>query len=200
MKREVAILIFDDVEVLDFTGPFEVFAVTDELSGHLLFDVHTLAPQAGPIRSRNGLTVVPDFTLDSAPRPDMLLVPGGNGSKALLDQPTVLEWIKRHSQSAEVLASVCTGARLLAKTGLLDGLTATTHHECFAELRALAPRAHFREDVRFTDNGQVLTSAGIAAGIDLSLHIVARLLGEETARKTATYMEYPWVNDGGKQR
>ncbi len=200
MKRNVAILLFDDIEVLDFAGPFEVFAVTDELSGYQLFNVHTVAPSPGTLRARNGLKVLPDHTLESAPSPDLLIVPGGNGSKALLNQPAVLDWISRKATKAELVASVCTGARLLAKTGLLDGLRATTHHECFAELRALAPKATFLEDVRFTDNGRILTAAGISAGIDLSLHIVARLHGVETAQKTAAYMEYHWTNDGGLRR
>jgi transcriptional regulator GlxA family with amidase domain len=198
--RTVAILLFDDIEVLDFAGPFEVFAVTDELSGHRLFNVYTVAPSSGPIRARNGLKVVPDHPLASAPQPDLLVIPGGNGSQALLSQPAVLDWISRCSVQAELVASVCTGARLLAKLGLLDGLRATTHHECFAELRALAPRATFLEDVRFTDNGRVLTAAGISAGIDLSLHIVTRLHGVATAQQTADYMEYHWTNDGGLRR
>lgn len=200
MRRTVAILLFDDIEVLDFAGPFEVFAVTDELANYQLFNVLTVASSPGTVRARNGLKIVPDHTLESVPRPDLLIVPGGNGSKALLNQPAVLDWIRRKAPQAELVASVCTGARLLAKAGLLDGLRVTTHHENFAEIRALAPRATVLEDVRFTDNGQVLTAAGISAGIDLSLHIVARLHGAETAQKTADYMEYHWTNDGGLQR
>ncbi len=200
MSRNVSILLFDDIEVLDFAGPFEVFAVTDELSGHQLFNVHTVAFNAGTLRARNGLQVVPDHTLGSAPPPDILVIPGGNGSKALLNQSAVLDWIARAAPQAELVASVCTGARLLAKLGLLDGLRATTHHECFAELRALAPKATFLEDVRFTDNGRILTAAGISAGIDLSLHIVARLHGVDVAQRTADYMEYRWINDGGARR
>lgn len=200
MKRNVSILLFEDVEVLDFAGPFEVFAVTDELSGSQLFNVHTVAPSPGTVRARNGLHVVPDHTLESAPKPDLLVIPGGNGSKALLNQPAVLDWISRGASQAELVASVCTGARLLARLGLLNGLRATTHHECFAELRALAPKATVLEDVRFTDNGRVLTAAGISAGIDLSLHIVARLHGAAVAQKTADYMEYHWTNDGGLRR
>lgn len=200
MRRTVAILLFDDVEVLDAAGPFEVFAVTDELSGYQLFQVQTVALVPGSVRARNGLQFVPDHTLESAPAPDILIVPGGSGSRALLQKPDLLDWLRYHAQRAEVVASVCTGARLLARAGLLDGLRATTHYENIAELAALAPAATLVADRRFVDHGRIATSAGIAAGIDLSLHLVARLHGHETAEKTARYMEYHWRNDGGLQR
>ncbi len=190
MRRTVAILLFDEVEVLDFAGPFEVFAVTDELAGYRLFRVVTVAQEKRAIRARNGLGVNPDHSFADCPPPDILVVPGGNGSKALLKIPAVLAWVRASADAAEVVASVCTGARLLAKTGLLDGLRATTHHENFAELRELAPRATIVEDERFVDTGRILTAGGISAGIDLSLHLVARLHGSATAQKTATYMEY----------
>jgi transcriptional regulator GlxA family with amidase domain len=200
MRRTVVILIFDDVEVLDFAGPFEVFAVTDELSGYQLFNVHTVASSPGTVRARNGLKVVPDHTLESVPRPDLLIVPGGNGTRALLQQPGVIDWIHRKAPKTELVASVCTGSLLLAKAGLLAGLPATTHYQCFDLLREIEPTATVREDVRFTDTDRVLTAAGISAGIDLSLHIVARLQGVAVAQQTADYMEYPWKNDGGLQR
>jgi len=198
--RTVSILIFDDVEVLDFAGPFEVFSVTRELAGNGLFDVHTVAPAPGTIRARNGLKIVPDFTLESTPAPHLLVVPGGNGTRALLNQPGVIDWIRRKAPTAELIASVCTGSLLLAKAGLLAGQPATTHYQCFDLLRELEPTATVREDVRFTDHGRVLTAAGISAGIDLSLHIVARLHGAEIAQQTAHYMEYHWTNDGGLRR
>lgn len=200
MKRHVAILIFEEVEVLDFAGPFEVFAVTNELNGFDAFHTFTVAEIPGSIRARNGLKVVPDFTLESAPAPHLLLVPGGAGTRALLRKPSVLEWIRQRARKAEVVASVCTGALVLAQAGLLHNLRATTHHENFAELAALAPNTDIVKDVRFTDNGQILTAAGISAGIDLSLHIVARIHGVETAQRTAAYMEYRWANDGGAWR
>ncbi|MBL8199456.1 MAG: DJ-1/PfpI family protein [Chromatiales bacterium] len=200
MRRTVAILLFDDVEVLDFAGPFEVFAVTDELSDYRLFQVQTVAPAPGTVRARNGLRIVPDHSLATAPAPDILIVPGGSGSRALLDRSDVLDWIRSRAPRAEVVASVCTGARLLARTGLLDGLGATTHHENIAELAALAPAARWMADRRFVDHGRIATSAGISAGIDLSLHLVARLCSPAIAERTARYMEYPWRNDGGLRR
>jgi len=189
-KRNVALLLFDDVEVLDFAGPFEVFVVTDELRGHDVFNVFTVAESPASIRARNGLVVVPDFMLASAPTPQVLVIPGGAGTRRLLLQPTVLDWIAAKARTAELVMSVCTGALVLGKLGLLDGLRATTHHECFAELRELAPRAEVVEADRFVDKGKILTAAGISAGIDCSLHVVERLLGADAAATTARYMEY----------
>ncbi len=200
MRRNVAILIFPDVEVLDFAGPFEVFAVTDELNEGKLFHTFTVAATPGSIRARNGLKIVPDHTLESAPAPHLLVVPGGAGTRPLLRQPTVLEWVSQRARHAEAVASVCTGALVLAAAGLLSGLRATTHYENFAELAALAPDTEIDRVRRFTDNGRVLTSAGISAGIDLSLHLVARLHGAAIAEQTARYMEYHWRNDGGAAR
>ncbi|MDI1251430.1 MAG: DJ-1/PfpI family protein [Lacunisphaera sp.] len=199
MRRNVAILIFPEVEVLDFAGPFEVFAVTGELNADT-FHTFTVAETPGSIRARNGLKIVPDFTLENAPAPEVLIVPGGAGTRPLLKKPAVLEWIRQRARQAEIVASVCTGSLVLAQAGLLHNLRATTHYENFADLADLAPETEVVEDVRFTDNGQVLTAAGISAGIDLSLHLVSRLLGEPVATRTARYMEYHWRNDGGLVR
>ena len=190
MKRNVAILLFDDVEVLDFAGPFEVFAVTDELRGHDAFNVFTVAENIGTIRSRNGLKVVPHFTREACPQPHVLIVPGGFGTRALLNKTALLEWLRLRTKHAEMLISVCTGALVLAKAGLLEGLRATTHHECFGLLRELAPGTEIVETERFTDNGKILTAAGISAGIDCALYAVERLLGRDAADTTARYMEY----------
>jgi transcriptional regulator GlxA family with amidase domain len=190
MKRNVAILVFDDVEILDFAGPFEVFAVTDELCGHAEFHTYTVSELRATVRAKNGLKIVPDFTLEACPAAQVLVIPGGSGSRALLNRPLLIEWVRKQARSAEVVMSVCTGARVLAKAGLLDGLRVTTHHECIDELRGLAPAAVVEAGVRFTDNGKVSTSAGISAGIDLSLHVVERLLGREVADTTARYMDY----------
>jgi transcriptional regulator GlxA family with amidase domain len=200
MRRNVAILLFPEVEVLDFAGPFEVFAVTDELTQHSLFHVYTVAAQSGTIRARNGLNVVPDHTFASAPPADVLIVPGGIGTRALLNDSSVIKWVRGQAERAAAVVSVCTGSLVLAKAGLLDALDATTHYERFDLLRELAPTARVHEDRRFLDNGKVLTSAGISAGIDVSLHLVARLHGAAAAAKTATYMEYHWRNDAGAQR
>ena len=196
MKRNVAILLFDEVEVLDFAGPFEVFAVTDELRGHDTFNVFTLAESTTAVRARNGLKVVADYALQNqpvgtgCPAPHLLVIPGGFGTRALLEKPALLEWVRTTSQAAELTLSVCTGALVLGKAGLLDGLRATTHHECFDLLRQVAPRTTVVETERFIDNGRILTAAGISAGIDCALHVVERLLGTDAATATARYMEY----------
>jgi len=190
MKRHVAILVFDDVEVLDFAGPFEVFAVTDELAGGTVFHTFTVTGVPGSIRARNGLKIVPDFTLENCPPPDVLVVPGGFGTRALLKQPALLEWVRTRANRAEVVLSVCTGALVLAQAGLLDGLRVTTHSERLALLAELAPRATIDPSRRFHDNGRIVTAAGISAGIDASLHVVGRLLGPDAAAGTARHMEY----------
>jgi transcriptional regulator GlxA family with amidase domain len=190
MKQNVAILIFPDVEVLDFAGPFEVFAVTDELRGYDTFHTFTVATAPGVLRARNGLQVVPDFTLESCPAPDVLIIPGGFGTRALLQEPALLEWLSVRAREAALVMSVCSGALVLAKLGLLDGQRVTTHHELLGLLAKLAPTATIDPTQRFHDNGRILTAAGISAGIDCSLHVVSRLLGEAAVEKTAKYMEY----------
>ncbi|HWZ94854.1 MAG TPA: DJ-1/PfpI family protein [Opitutaceae bacterium] len=190
MKKNVAILIFDDVEVLDFTGPFEVFALTDELCHHEPFHTFMVAESPGSIRARNGLKVVPDFTLENCPRPHVLVVPGGSGTRPLLKKPALLEWIRTKARSAEIVMSVCTGVLVLAKAGLLDGLRITAHHQSLDLLRELAPTATVDPTQRFHDNGTIITAAGISAGLDSSLHVVARLLGPAAAEATARQMEY----------
>ncbi|MEO6004715.1 MAG: DJ-1/PfpI family protein [Opitutus sp.] len=190
MKRNVAILLFDDVEVLDFAGPFEVFAVANELHESGAFHTFTLTLKPGTVRARNGLKIVPDFTLENCPTPHVIVIPGGSGTRPLMHMPALHEWLRVKSRAAEIVMSVCTGSLILGRAGLLDGLRATTHHGTFAELRLAAPNAEVVETERFVDNGKVITSAGISAGIDSSLHVVARLLGENAATRTAEHMEY----------
>ncbi len=189
-KRNTAILIFDDVEVLDFAGPFEVFSVTNELSDYSLLNVYTVAREKAPITARNGLSVNPDYSIDQAPQPDILIVPGGSGTRPILQQQDILAWIARSAEKADKVLSVCTGALLLAKVGLLDGLKSTTHNSAFELLAEIAPNTEIMRDARFVDNGKVITSAGISAGIDMSLYVIEMLYGKEVAQNTAEYMEY----------
>lgn len=188
--RKVAILIFDEVEVLDFCGPFEVFAVTGARSEAKPFDVFTVAENSTPVTARNGLSVNPNFSFADCPQANILVIPGGYGTRALLNNQIVLGWINEQAVNAELIMSVCTGSLLLGKAGLLDGLSATTHFNAMDELRKAAPNSQVCPDQRIVDNGRVLTSAGISAGIDLSFYIVARLLGREVAEQTAHWMEY----------
>ena len=190
MKRPVAILLFDDIEVLDFAGPFEVFTAADELRQGTAFATYTVAETAGEIRCHNGLRVVPDYTFATCPPAEVLVVPGGFGTRALLQRPAAVEWLRDRAQQAGIVMSVCTGALVLARAGLLGGLRVTTHYEALDLLRALEPRAIIDRGARFHDNGKILTAAGVSAGIDCALHVVARLLSPAAAEETARYIEY----------
>jgi len=192
IKKNLAILVFADVEVLDFAGPFEVFSVTDELNNHDLLNVYTVGLTTDPVSARNGLKVVPDYALDDCPQPDYLVIPGGFGTRALLEDEKFLAWITQTAPLCENILSVCSGALILARTGLLKGLKATTHHGIFPELEALAPETEILRDKRFVDNGKILTSAGVTAGIDMCLYMVSRLFGEDTAVESAKYIEYTY--------
>jgi transcriptional regulator GlxA family with amidase domain len=192
-KKKLAILLFNDIEVLDFAGPFEVFSITNELNDFKLLDVYTVAPIKAPIFTNNELSVNPDYSISKAPKPDLLIVPGGYGVRAMLQQHDVIDWIQKKSIAAEKVMSVCTGAFLLAKAGLLEGLKATTHYQAFDLLAKLAPNTEIVKNDRFVDNGKVLTSAGVSAGIDMSLHVVTLLYGKEEAKRTANYIEYETI-------
>lgn len=189
-KLNTAILVFDDVEVLDFAGPFEVFSVTNELSGYSLLNVFTVARSKAPVTARNGLSINPDHSIAIVPQPDILIIPGGSGTRPLLEQSDILSWITHTARYADKVLSVCTGALLLAKAGLLEGMKATTHNSAFEALAEMAPNTEIIGDARFVDNGKVITSAGISAGIDMSLYVVELLFGAEVAQNTAAYMEY----------
>jgi transcriptional regulator GlxA family with amidase domain len=191
-KRNVAILIFDEVEVLDFCGPFEVFGVTGYKDGTEPFNVYTVAEEPGPVSARNGLSINPAYTITDCPRPDVLVVPGGLGTRKEMDNPVLREWIEDHAKEAELTLSVCTGALMLAKAGLLESLSATTHHDGMELLKEVAPNATIEEEKRFVDNDRIVLSAGISAGIDAALYVVEKLLGTEQALETARYMEYEW--------
>ncbi|QYG90129.1 DJ-1/PfpI family protein [Bacillus atrophaeus] len=191
----VGILLFDDVEVLDFAGPFEVFsvtAVTDQKGDECKpFSVKTISETGEPVKARNGLTVSPDYSIEQAPAFDILIVPGGPGARNTeIHNDRLIDWIKERSASVELLLSVCTGALLLAKAGLLDGKKATTHWASYDRLEQEFPEVEVVREVKYTDGGRIVTSGGISAGINMSFHIVRRLLGEQTAKQTAKRMEY----------
>ncbi len=195
-SRNVSILLFDDVEVLDFAGPFEVFAVT--AGDPKPFQVSTASERNGKITARNGLLVEPHFTLENAPKANILVIPGGQGTRKEMHNEALLRWIGKAAGGAELVLSVCTGALLLAKAGLLDGLSATTHHGAMELLKKTAPKTTVLPGKKFVDNGKIVTSAGISAGIDASLHAVSKLLGAEIALQTARHMEYDWSPEGAR--
>ena len=158
--RTLAILIFQDVEVLDFCGPFEVFSAANQFTDPPAFNVLTVAERAGPIVTRGGLSVNPHHRITDCPQPNLLLVPGGRGTRKEMDNPVLAGWIRQASEKAELVLSVCTGALVLARAGLLDGLGATTHHGAIDLLRRTAPTTTVHADRRFVDNGRVVCSAG----------------------------------------
>ena len=190
--KNVVILVFDDVEVLDFCGPLEVFSVTGRQDNVSPFNVYTVAEESGPIMARNQLSINPRYTIVDHPQPHILLVPGGYGTRREMYNTTLIDWIRSCSREADLILSVCTGALLLAKAGLLEGLAATTHYGAMGLLKEVAPNTTIQEGKRIVDNGKIVLSAGISAGIDMSLYVVSKLLGEEQALKTAHYMEYDW--------
>ena len=194
MSRNVLVTLFDDVDTLDFCGPLEVFAITGQrATGPVPFTVTTVAERNDPpINTRSGLRITPYYTFDNAIQADILLIPGGLGARHECHNPAMLNFVREQAEQAEIVLSVCTGALLLGASGLLDGLDATTHHGALDELQTTAPKACVVRDRRFVDNGQIITSAGITAGIDTALYVVQRLFSPLIALETANHMEYSW--------
>lgn len=191
MTRTIGIYVFDQVEVLDFAGPYEVFTCAARVAGDAPFAVRTIGAGCAPVRARAGLEIHPETTFADSGRVDILIVPGGVVT-AELARPDVIGWIAGMARDSELVASVCTGALLLAEAGLLDGLDATTHWDDLEELRRGWPQVKVQAGRRWIDNGKIVTSAGISAGIDMSLHLVERLAGRDLAERTARQMDYHW--------
>ncbi len=191
----IGILLFEDVELLDFAGPFEVFSVAHRLDPHAVAAPFTMADRA-PVRTFNGMIVHPDFLCDEAPAPEILLVPGGRGVYRELENPSFLDFIRSRGDSADHVMSVCNGALFLAKTKLAENARLTTHHTDFDALRAIAGGNTVVEDARVTDNGKIITAAGVSAGIDMSLYFLQNKLGSAFAVSVARYLEYAWKPHG----
>jgi transcriptional regulator GlxA family with amidase domain len=195
MPLSIAIFIFDDVEVLDFAGPLEVFYTASRVALRhnqpKPFEVFTVAQTAHPTHARANLQVQAQYTFQNHPPIDILVVPGGVVT-AELEKPAVLGWLAQVDAHSQLTASVCTGAFLLAKLGLLAGRQATTHWEDIPALQAFAPETVVLADVPWVDSGRIVTSAGISAGIGMSLHLVERLAGRELALQTARQMQFDW--------
>ncbi|ANF98331.1 DJ-1/PfpI family protein [Paenibacillus bovis] len=189
----VGIFLFNEVEVLDFAGPFEVFSISVHSDGSKAFRVYTVSENGQMISARNGLQVQPEYSFATLPSVDILIIPGGYGAEEIeIHKPQVIEWIRSHAAQQRVVASICTGALLLAEASLLDGLSATTHWMDLERLERDYPKVQTRSGIKYVDEGQILTSGGISAGIHLSLHLVRRYTGIETAERTARRMEYDW--------
>jgi transcriptional regulator GlxA family with amidase domain len=203
-QKTVGILLFPEVEVLDFGGPFEVFSVTrlneskrrEEPSP---FRILLIADSAEPVSTAGGMRVLPDCTTTACPSLDILLVPGGWGTRQQMTNARLIDWIRQRAKKVEILTSVCTGALLLGQAGLLDGHRATTHFGALSLLRERFPKITVVDSEHVVEEGNIVTSAGISAGIDLALRLVARCFGEPVARNTARHMEYPYPESNARR-
>lgn len=197
MITTIGIFLFPEIEVLDFAGPYEVFTTASRVAsrqspgGRPVFSVFSVSVAGEPVRTRAGLRIVPDFTFAGHPHIDVLVIPGGDVAGEL-EKSEVCRWIRTTAASSALTASVCTGVFLLARAGVVSNHRVTTHWEDIAGLRALFPGLQVVGDVRWVDEGAIVTSAGISAGIDMSLHLVARLAGRDLAMATARQMDFDW--------
>jgi len=204
MRKNAGIVLFTDVELLDFAGPFEVLSVTrlDESRRReepSPFRGFTVAENEYPIQTFGGVTVVPEFTIDNCPKLDILVVPGGWGTRKEINNKKLIAWIQEKSREAELITSVCTGSVLLGKAGILNGRSATTHWRALDWLHEVAPEARVIADQHVVKDGNLFISAGISAGIDMALHIVAHYFGEEIAQATARHMEYAYPSSNRRR-
>lgn len=185
-RIRVAFMLGDNANVIDTAGPWEVFqdVMLHEGGHHHPFELYTVAPTDRLLRMTGGLQVQPDYTIGNAPQPQVIVVP------AHMSTPDSREWLRAASAGTDVTMSVCTGAFQLARTGLLKGIPATTHHDFFDSFAKEFPDIELRRGLRFVDNGRIATAGGLTSGVDLALHVVARYFGTEVAAATATFMEY----------
>jgi transcriptional regulator GlxA family with amidase domain len=203
-RKRVGILLFEEIEVLDFCGPFEVFSVTrlDEAKRReepSPFEVVLIAEARAPVATAGGMKVLPDHALDDCPALEILVVPGGWGTRKEMHNARLLAWIAERAARAATLASVCTGALLLGKAGLLEGKRATTHWRSLEWMQELFPKTRVERGLHFVADGALFTSAGISAGIDMALKVVERYCGEAVARATARHMEYPYPESDARR-
>ncbi len=198
MKHNVGIYLYNEVEVLDFAGPFEVFSTGSRVNALIepesnnLFNVFTVAENMNPVLARGGLKIVPEHSISEHPEINLLIIPGGIITDEL-EKEHVVSWVINSSNNANITASVCTGVFLLAKAGLLKAKAATTHWEDIDELKSMFPDIIIRKNVRWVDEGAIVTSAGISAGIDMSLYLISRVASEGLANLTAKQMEFEWT-------
>lgn len=194
----VAFLISDGAVVIDFCGPWEVFQdVNIPSRQEMPFRLYTVAETKNPIRTSGGMQIIPDYTIAEAPAPKVIVIPAQSDPS-----PAVVDWIKKSSQATDVTMSVCTGAFVLAKTGLLTGKSATTYHGAFGRFAMKYPDVQLKRGARFVETGNLATAGGLSSGIDLALRVVERYFGHEVAEKTAYNMEYQgqgWKNSDSNQ-
>jgi putative intracellular protease/amidase len=193
-QRNVAIVVYQGAELLDFAGPSEVLQSAANFGGSdgvPALKLYTVARTTGPVVSQGFMKIVPEYAIDNAPKPDVIVIPGGD-SAALSNDPVMWRWLSNAISNAEVTFTVCTGAVPLAKAGVFDGLEITTWYGAIKYTQSVAPHTTVKNGRRFVDNGRFITTAGVSAGIDGALHLTARLLGRRVAEQVAQYMEYHW--------
>ncbi len=189
--KHLGIFIFEEVEVLDFAGPFEVFSVAAQLSNYELLKVSTFGSTDGLIRTKNGLQVKPEVGFAELHDLDFLVIPGGDGTKKVIQSPSQLEKLRTLILNSQWTMSVCSGSRILGKTGFLDNKAYCTHHEVFESMSEIVPSGLPKPELRFVQSDEkIWTAAGISAGIDLALHLLEKTFGKELVAETANYMEY----------
>ena len=191
MKKNIAILIFNDAEVLDFAGPFEVFSVASQLQNFELFNVFTIAKTKNIVTAVNGLLVSPMYSFNDHPAIDILIISGGQGTRKVIEDKEILIWVKNTYEKSEITLSICSGARILGKLGLLDGKPYCTHQGVYEHMKEIVPTGKPHPEKRFIQSAENLfTSGRISAGIDLSVYILEKLQGSDISHATAEYMEY----------
>ncbi|MCK0105257.1 DJ-1/PfpI family protein [Marinobacter sp. S0848L] len=192
-KRSVGVLLFPGFELLDVFGPLEMYGQAPE---H--FEIQLVSEHGGEVASAQGPRSVADLAFCDAKSFDIVLVPGGIGTRAEVSNDVLLQWIRDHAQTSEYLTSVCTGSALLAKAGILDGVRATTNKKAFDWATAQGERVHWVKEARWVEDGRFFTSSGVSAGIDMTLALIQKMLGQEMANSIATLAEYEWQSDAGR--
>jgi transcriptional regulator GlxA family with amidase domain len=194
VQKTVVVLIYDGVGLGDFANSVEILTLANELGSSTVpfFDIHLAAEKAGPVHVNGGPVLQPDCVLAECPPADLLIVPGGRGSLQAVNRPELIDWIRRQTERSEVVMAICTGSFLLAKAGVLDGISATTHQQGLGYLRYLAPKAKVVDDQPYVDAGKIITVAATTPVFAASLHLIERLLGPERATITAQWLQYDW--------
>lgn len=194
-QKNVAIVVYDHMEILDFAGPAEVLAAASRFAGsggQPALNIYLVGKTTKPLEAQGFIDITPAFSIDNAPSPDIVVIPGGM-SDNLSNDPAMMAWLTQATAASDTTLTVCTGAFPLAKAGVFDGMEITTYYGAIEGLRALAPKARVTHGRRFIDNGRYITTAGVSAGIDGALHLAARIFGRRVADQTARYMEYHWT-------
>ena len=189
-KRTIGVVLFEDFELLDVFGPLEMFGMAAD---H--FEIRLISQHGGVVASRQGPKSVSDDSFESAPAIDVVLVPGGIGTRREVDNPVLLDWLQQRAQQAELVTSVCTGSALLAKAGVLDGMRATTNKLAFTWAASQSAKVQWQQQARWVEDRKFFTSSGVSAGIDMSLAVIAKLVSHQAAEQAANFAEYDWHRD-----